>query len=90
MSSSHILRALLLVIGLSLGTSALAQPSFGDNQQFRAVPTFHSLSIYWNPSGKGPTVTATVEYKVDGAPDTEYKRGLDLWYDERTPAPNGM
>jgi hypothetical protein len=69
--------------------TALAQPSFGTNQAFRGVATFHSLSLYWSPPNKGTGQIAQVEYKLAGAPDTTYQHGLDLWYDLRTPAPSG-
>jgi hypothetical protein len=69
----------------ALAPLATAQPSFGTNDEFRAIPTFHSLSVYWNPSNKSTARFAQVEYKPQGAPDSAYKRGLDLWYDSRVP-----
>jgi PKD repeat protein len=78
-----------LLFLLTLTPLALAQPSFQTSAEFKAVPTFHSLGLYWSPPNKGTGQIAQVEYKVAGAPVSEYKRGLDLWYDLRTPAPSG-
>jgi PKD repeat protein len=78
-----------LFLLLALAPVAFAQPSFQNNAQFKAIPTFESLGLYWNPPNKGTGQVAQVEYKPAGAPASQYKRGLDLWYDERTPAPSG-
>jgi PKD repeat protein len=89
MSLSFILRNVALILSVTFAGAALAQPSFQTNVEFRAVPTFHSLGLYWSPPGKGTGQIAQVEYKLAGAPASEYKRGFDLWYDLRTPAPSG-
>jgi PKD repeat protein len=81
------LRSLILILLLSFGACAFAQPSFQTNAEFRAVATFHSLGLYWSPANKGTGQVAQVEYRVAGT--TTYQRGLDLWYDLRTPAPSG-
>jgi PKD repeat protein len=79
-----------LFLLLALAPLAVAQPSFQTQDTFRAIPTFHSMGLYWAPAGKGADRVARVEYKVMGAPDSTYKRGLDLWYDFRTPGNGGM
>src|SRR3954468_2796636 len=78
-----------LFLFLVVAPLALAQPSFGTNAEFRAVPTFESLGLYWSPPGKGANVAAQVKYKPAGAPESEFKDGLDLWFDDRTAAPPG-
>jgi PKD repeat protein len=48
------------------------------------IPTFESIGMCWAPAGKGPTTIASVRFKPAGAPDSQYRQGLDLWYDART------
>lgn len=47
----------------------------------KAVPTFHSIGLYWHGVG-GAATAGTVRYRPanSGAP---WKGGLDLWYDVR-------
>jgi PKD repeat protein len=75
------LRFLLAFILAACAFAAHAQPSFGNNDEFKAISTFHSVGLYWSPQGKATTVTAEVRYKPQG--ESTYKRGLDLWYDFR-------
>lgn len=46
------------------------------------IPTFQSLSIYWNPLGGSPTNQCSVKYRVRGTP--AWKDALPLWYDARS------
>jgi PKD repeat protein len=78
---SRLLASLVLLVVLA--PLASAQPSFGTGDEFRAIATFHSLGLYWSPQGKGTSAIAEVRYKPAGAPQSAYKRGLDLWYDLR-------
>jgi len=45
------------------------------------VPTFHSIGIYWSPSGGSSSNEAKVQYRPLGA--SNWKNGLSLWYDTR-------
>jgi hypothetical protein len=81
--SLRYLRALIALLAFTATAPALAQPSFGTSDEYRAVSTFHSIGVYWAPPGKAASAIAEIRYKVAGAPDSEYRRGLDLWYDVR-------
>jgi PKD repeat protein len=67
----------ILLLGLTTATAALAQGTFGSPGP-HAVVTFHSIGLYWAPGG---TATAQVEFKEQG--EALWRRGLDLWYDAR-------
>ncbi len=66
--------------------TALAAPSLGTANTLDAVPTFHSIGLYWAPQGMSANGVAHVEYRRAG--DPTYQKGLDLWFDGRnTPSP---
>src|SRR5262249_37094764 len=46
-----------------------------------AVPTFHSVGLYWKPGSNPGSAGCTVQYKKQG--ETAWKDGLNLWYDSR-------
>jgi hypothetical protein len=47
----------------------------------RAVPTFHSIGLYWtSPSGAGSS-GCNVQYKAAG--ESAWKKGYAMWYDSR-------
>jgi Right handed beta helix region len=66
----RLLWALALAVSLP---SAAAAPSF--------VATFHAIGLYWSPAGGSPSNAARVEFREVAAP--VWRRGLDLWFDER-------
>jgi len=76
-------RVLLLASCLLLAGPAAATPSLGTTNEWDAVPTFQSIGLYWAPPGGGASVPAQVQFKEAGAPDSSYRRGLDLWFDAR-------
>ena len=45
-----------------------------------AIPTFHSMSLYWTPAGAGnnPDTVAYVQYRKAG--DSKWKNGLEMKY----------
>jgi len=43
-----------------------------------AIPTFHCLSLYWDPPDGAANVACNVEYRAAG--ETAWRKGLDLWY----------
>lgn len=45
----------------------------------RAVPTFHSVGLYWKPTGGSAQRTVHAEYRVKGAVD--WREALPLWFD---------
>lgn len=47
-----------------------------------AVSTFHSIGIYWSPSGGSSTNTCSVRYRPEGS--SEWKNGYPLWYAKGT------
>ena len=55
---------------------AVSNPNAGD---LRVVSTFHSMSIYWKPSGHSPDKTAHVLFKEQGS-SHDFRRSLDLVY----------
>ena len=44
-----------------------------------AIPTFHSIGLYYSPWGASEDNICRVDYKILGEP--EWRRGLDLWFD---------
>ena len=77
-------RALALLAATALftcGLRAFATPAFNSSDEWNAVPTFHSIGLYWTPAGGGASVAAQVQFRELGAPT--YRQGLDLWYDTR-------
>ena len=46
-----------------------------------AVPTFHSIGLYWSPDGGAESNPARVEFRKAG--DGQWRQGLDLWFDAR-------
>lgn len=46
-----------------------------------AVPTFHSIGLYYSPIGGSENNACLVEYKIVGEEDWE--KGQDLWFDAR-------
>ena len=67
------MRTLLLIALASFCMAAAAAPA--------AVPTFHSLGLYWSPQGGAESNPAKVEFREAGA--SSWRRGLDLWFDAR-------
>jgi hypothetical protein len=47
----------------------------------KAVPTFHSLGLYWKPGSNPGSAGCEVRYRKTG--DSSWKQGLNLWYDSR-------
>jgi hypothetical protein len=47
-----------------------------------AVPTFHSIGLYWSPAGASESNVARVEFRKAGGGEA-WRRGLDLWFDPR-------
>lgn len=45
----------------------------------RAVPTFHSVGLYWKPTGGTASREVTVHYRKKGAKD--WKEAMPLWFD---------
>lgn len=46
-----------------------------------AIPTFHSMGLYWQPKGGDSTLICSVTYRAQG--QSTWKQGLDLWFDYR-------
>ena len=44
-----------------------------------AVSTFHSIGLYWSPSGGSASNSAQVQYRKKDT--TIWRQGLDLWFD---------
>ena len=70
--------ALLVVIALNAalplpGGAAAASPTF--------VATFHSIGIYWSPSGGSASNACNVRYRA--ADNFSWREGLPLWFDSR-------
>lgn len=47
----------------------------------QAIPTFHSIGIYWSPADGSTTNPASIRYRQQGT--TIWKDGFPLWYDPR-------
>src|SRR5215831_10553162 len=47
-----------------------------------AVPTFHSIGLYWSPAGADATTSAQIQFRPTGT--SAWRAGLNLWYDART------
>ncbi len=47
--------------------------------QPRAVPTFHSMGLYWKPKDAAADRVCQVKFKAQGSSD--WQDGLDLWFD---------
>lgn len=69
--------AKILVIALGIGIGDPPPPP----ATVQAVPTFHSIGLYWTPEGGSENLAATVLYRVAGA--AGWSEGLPLWFDER-------
>jgi hypothetical protein len=67
------LHSLLLLASAAAAPVMAAAPS--------AVPTFHSIGLYWSPAGGSESNAARVEFREEGAP--AWRQGLDLWFDAR-------
>jgi hypothetical protein len=61
-----------LALALAL-PGAAAAPGF--------VATFHSIGLYWSPAGGSRSNAANVQFREAGS--LAWRRGLDLWFDER-------
>ncbi len=48
-----------------------------------AVPTFHCISLYWNPEKGGEGIACNVRYRP--ANSGEWKEAMPLWFDARGP-----
>ena len=70
-----------LVLLAALAPFAFATPSFNSSTPWNAVPTFHSLGLYWKPTSGAGTQSAAVRFRPQGT--TQWRDGLDLWWDER-------
>ena len=46
-----------------------------------AVSTFHSIGLYWSPEGGSGSNAARVQFRPAGS--SEWRQGLDLWFDAR-------
>jgi len=44
-----------------------------------AVPTFHSVGLYWKAPGGGPARPCTVRYRPAG--QDQWREAMDLWFD---------
>lgn len=77
-------RRLRCVLGalalLAAARLACAAPSFGTPGP-DAVPTFHSIGLYWAPAGGSESNGASVEFRELGK--AGWRRGLALWFDAR-------
>jgi hypothetical protein len=62
----------------ALAFLVLAAPAWGAASY---VATFHSIGLYWSPPGGAPGRAARVEFRAAGS--SAWRRGLDLWFDER-------
>jgi hypothetical protein len=51
------------------------------DQELATVPTYQSIGIYWAPAGGASATQATVQFRKQG--DTDWSKGLPLWYDPR-------
>ncbi len=51
------------------------------DEQPRAVPTFHSVGLYWSPQDGSARNVCAVRYRPAGA--GPWRQGLPLWFDER-------
>jgi hypothetical protein len=73
----------LTALPLALG----ATPSFPSEGPAYAVSTFHSIGLYWSPPEHSPPKGSGASYKAEvhfrPAGDAQWRKGLDLWYDER-------
>jgi hypothetical protein len=67
------MRLLALLLILIPAASLAAAP--------RAVPTFHSIGLYWSPQGGSEANAARVEFRKSGT--SAWRQGLDLWFDAR-------
>ena len=67
------MRLLALALALLPAIALAGAPS--------AVPTFHSIGLYWSPEGGAESNAARVEFRKRGT--SEWRRGLDLWFDSR-------
>ena len=72
--------ALCLVLLAVLTPFAFATPSFNSATPWNAVPTFHSIGLYWKPTN-GVGQPASVRFRRQGT--TAWRDGLELWWDER-------
>lgn len=55
------------------------QPTFGPG--LTAIPTFHSIGLYWSLSAGAASDVAHVQFRPSGT--TAWRAGLDLWFDPR-------
>ena len=47
----------------------------------KAIPTFHSLGLYWSPDEGAESKAAKVRFREAGA--SSWREGLELWFDAR-------
>lgn len=69
-------------ISFALSSTLLLSSSSVHAASPQAIPTFHSLGLYWDPAGGSTSNECTVRYRKVG--DTTWKDGFSLWYDSRT------
>jgi hypothetical protein len=65
--------AVVVLAAVLLAGEAAAAPT--------AVATFESLGLYWAPSGRAASNTASVRYRVVGS--SSWRTAMPLWYDAR-------
>ena len=70
-------RRLLLLTAIAVGL-----PGSVTHAKVEAVPTFHSLGLYWSDSGGSKDTVCEVRYRKAGS--TEWRIGYPLWFDARS------
>lgn len=73
-------RSKLICIVLFVAAALRHAPPAGAAVQ--AVPTFHSLGLYWSDSGGSATMPCEVRYRRAGT--SEWRAGYPLWFDGRS------
>jgi len=77
------------VIAVLAGTSAEASSTITGSEPrasrppaaLRAIPTFHSIGLYWRAQSGSPQREAVVRYREQGS--SSWQQGHSLWFDER-------
>jgi acetyl esterase/lipase len=59
----------------------LAIASLNARAAVEAIPTFHSLGLYWSNSGGSPDTVCNVRFRKNGS--TDWRAGYPLWFDAR-------
>jgi hypothetical protein len=66
-------------VGVHLGAQEQTRFPTG---RISAIPTFHSIGLYWRSSSGAPDREASVSYRESGS--AVWRKGHNLWFDERT------